>query len=235
MTDYPGWYQDPTRRHPERYFDSNGLPTQLVRSGGHEFTDADALPAPPQPLSYLSATSGAAYSPPTQQVPVVATSTPAPVPARRRRNWWLIGAACLVGVLLVAAITSAVEERQHANTWQHNYQAEQVKYEKEAHTAQSLFASLASTKQQLSTVTNQKNSAVSESNTLATALEDAGTIASELDICVNDTDAVLNDGTESLNLGILDPNLESDATTAGDVCREAQSENATLQQALSGG
>jgi hypothetical protein len=34
MADYPGWYQDPTGRHPERYFDSNGIPTQLVRRNG---------------------------------------------------------------------------------------------------------------------------------------------------------------------------------------------------------
>lgn len=234
MADYPGWYQDPTGRHPERYFDSSGLPTQLVRSGGHEFTDADALPTPPapQPLSYLT-TAPAAYEPPTQQVPVVAPAVPPPPP--RRRNWWLIGAACLLGVLLVAAITSAIEERQHANTWQRKYQAEQIQYEKEAHTAQSLFATLATTKQQLSTVTNQKNSAVSESNTLATALSDAGSIARDLGTCVSDTQLMINDATSSLNSGFLDPNLESDATTAGDVCQQAQSENATLQQALQGG
>ena len=61
MADYPGWFQDPVGRHPERYFDSNGIPTQLVRSGGHEFTDADALPAPP-PSDLTAAPAHAASS-----------------------------------------------------------------------------------------------------------------------------------------------------------------------------
>ena len=61
MADYPGWYQDPTGRHPERYFDSNGIPTQLVRSNGLEFMDADpALPAPlPAPIAPYRVPAGA--------------------------------------------------------------------------------------------------------------------------------------------------------------------------------
>lgn len=133
----------------------------------------------------------------------------------------------------MAAITSAILERNDATTWKHNYQGEQSKYEKEVHTAQSLFASLASTKQQLSNVTNQKNSAVNESDTLATALQDAGSIASDLSTCVDDTDTMINDATQSLNEGFLDSSLDSDANTAGGVCQQAQSENTTLQQILS--
>src|ERR1700722_18847673 len=105
--DYPGWQQDPTGRHPEHYFDSNGIPTQLVRSGDHEFTDAEVPPAAPPPLTYLPVPPPAPYDPPTLQVPAVAPSTPPP--PRRKGKWWLIAAACLVGVLLVAAITAAVQ------------------------------------------------------------------------------------------------------------------------------
>jgi hypothetical protein len=233
MTDFPGWHQDPTGRHPERYFDSNGLPTQLVRSGEHEFTDADALPSAPPLFAYPSVPPPAPYDPPTLQVPAV----PPPVPARptRSRKWRLIGAACLVGVLLVAAITAAVQERGDANTWKHNAQTEQTKYQKEAHAAQSLYATLVSTKQQLATVTNQKNTAVNGENTLSTALQDAGSIASYLGTCVDDIDTMLNDISSSIDSEAVDPSLEPDATTAGDVCRQAQSENATLQQDLSGG
>jgi hypothetical protein len=80
MPDYPGWYQDPTGRHPERYFDSNGLPTQLVRNGGHEFTDTGTLhSAPPSPASsYDFGPPEAVYQPPTQQVPAFAPSVPLP-------------------------------------------------------------------------------------------------------------------------------------------------------------
>ena len=38
--DYPGWYQDPTGCHPEQYFESNGVPTQLARRNRLEFMDA---------------------------------------------------------------------------------------------------------------------------------------------------------------------------------------------------
>jgi hypothetical protein len=40
-----GWYQDPYAIHDDRYF-SAGLPTKLVRDGGHEFYD----PPPDGPL-----------------------------------------------------------------------------------------------------------------------------------------------------------------------------------------
>jgi uncharacterized protein HemX len=231
MTDFPGWHSDPTGRHPERYFDSSGLPTPLVRSGGQEFTDFDTLhPAPPP---FVQSAPTDAYDPPTLQVPAV--TPPPPPPRRSKRNWWLIGAACLLVVLFAAAVTAAFQQHSDATTWKHDDQAEQSKYEGEAHRAQSLSATLASTKQQLSSVTNQKNTAVSKDNVLATALQDAASIASDLSMCVSDTDTMINDATTSLNTGLLDPTLDIDATTAGDVCREAQSENATMQQALSGG
>ena len=80
-----------------------------------------------------------------------------------------------------------------------------TKYGTEVDTANSLSASLASTRQQLSTVTNQKNSAVNENGVLATALSDAGSIAADLSTCVNDTDTMIDDATESIDSGVLDP------------------------------
>jgi hypothetical protein len=44
---------------------------------------------------------------------------------------------------------------------------------------------------------------------------------------------MINDATQSSSEGFLDPALDSDANTAGSVCQQAQSENTTLQQALS--
>lgn len=41
MEGFPGWQTDPTGRHQERYFDSAGVPTGLVRDDGYESTDED--------------------------------------------------------------------------------------------------------------------------------------------------------------------------------------------------
>lgn len=43
MDDQSGWQPDPTGRHQERYFRSNGIPTDQVRDGGIESTDEDRL------------------------------------------------------------------------------------------------------------------------------------------------------------------------------------------------
>ena len=43
MGGFPGWQTDPTERHQERYFDSAGVPTALVRNDGIEFTDEDRV------------------------------------------------------------------------------------------------------------------------------------------------------------------------------------------------
>src|ERR1700683_2318093 len=77
MADYPGGEQDPTGRHPERYFDSNGITTQIVRGNGLEcmdaappsHVDATSLSAPPSvPVTSYRAPAGADYHWPTQQV-----------------------------------------------------------------------------------------------------------------------------------------------------------------------
>ena len=124
MADYPGWYQDPTGRHSERHFDSNGIPTQLVRRNGLEFMDADppshvdatSLSAPPSvPVASYRAPAGTDYHWPTQQVSVAPPASPPPVIMRRKRNWWLIGASCIVGVLLVAAITAAYQQHKDSD------------------------------------------------------------------------------------------------------------------------
>jgi hypothetical protein len=39
MEGFPGWQTDPTGRHQERYFDSAGVPTGLVRNDGFQFID----------------------------------------------------------------------------------------------------------------------------------------------------------------------------------------------------
>jgi len=39
MEGFPGWRTDPTGRHQERWFDSAGVPTVLVRNDGYESTD----------------------------------------------------------------------------------------------------------------------------------------------------------------------------------------------------
>jgi hypothetical protein len=62
---------------------------------------------------------------------------------RRKRNWWLIGASCIVGVLLVAAITAAYQQHKDSDQWQSHYHAEVTKYGTEVDTANSLSASLA--------------------------------------------------------------------------------------------
>jgi hypothetical protein len=46
---------------------------------------------------------------------------------------------------------------------------------------------------------------------------------------------MIYDPTTSENEGFLDPSFDSDATTAGAVCRQAQSHNATLLTSLSEG
>jgi len=43
MDGHSGWQPDPTGRHQERYFNDNGIPTDLVRDDGIEFTDEDRV------------------------------------------------------------------------------------------------------------------------------------------------------------------------------------------------
>ena len=43
MDGHSNWQTDPTRRHQERYFNDNGIPTDRVRDDGIEFTDEDRV------------------------------------------------------------------------------------------------------------------------------------------------------------------------------------------------
>jgi hypothetical protein len=232
MSDYPGWYEDPTGRHPERYFDGNGVPTLLVRNNGVEFDDVEPdipLERPPVPLASHRAPAGDLFH---WAAPEVAPDTKV---VGRKRNWWLIGAGCIVGVLLVGALTAAYLQRRDAENWQRDYHAESAKYRSEVRTANALFATLYVTRQQLSVVTNQQNSHVTETDVLATALTDAQSIATDLNTCVDVTNTMMSAATRSLSTGLVDPSLGSVANTAGDACAQAQLENASLLQALSGG
>jgi hypothetical protein len=239
MTDYPGWNRDPTGRHPERYFDSNGALTQLVRNGQHEFTDSGFLQStpPPPPFPYQPQL-GASYDPPTQQVPAVTSS--APPPARRNRNWWLVGAGCILVVALVAALVAAFQQHKDADTWHNSYRSEVTIYKSEVagykselRKSEFLYFALLSTQKQLSTATNEKNTAVSANAVLTTALGDAGVVAQELNTCVNDIENLISKAAAAAD-GHIAPSFDSDANTAGAVCRQAQSENTTMQETLRG-
>ena len=231
MSDYPGWYQDPTGRHPERFFDGSGVPTLLVRDNGVEFDDVDPdipLARPPAPLASHRAPAGDLFHWATDKKVV-----PDQV-VRPKRNRWLIGVGCIVGFLLVAATTATYVQHKDAENWQRDYHTEVAKYRSEVHTANSLFATLYVTRQQLSVVTNQTNSHVTTDDIVATALTDAQSIATDLNTCLAATDTMISDATRSLRTGIVDPSLGSIANTAGDVCAQAQLDNASLLQALSG-
>lgn len=151
--------------------------------------------------------------------------------ARRQpwRKWVLISAACLLGVLLVAAVAAAVLQHRDADSWSNKYSVELSKYHAEVKRNAALFASLVITKQRLSIESNQKKAAQSQIQTLA------GAVTSDLRTCVDDTGTVSSEVASSVSAGHVLSALESDATTAGDVCGQAQSENSSLQTALSGG
>ncbi len=241
MNHYPGWYQDPTGRHQERYFNSDGIPTQFVRNEGTESWDdgpagpVDAPGTSQRPLaSYRVPAGEEAYWAP--QPPPRSAVTPLPIVVRRQRNWWLIGASCsVVALLLSASIVAVITQHNDADRWKNDYQAEASRYRAEEAKDVSIFAALVVSQEKLAAATTQNNTPVNDNQTLTTARREVGSIAYELNLCAKDTATVISEIQDSLRAGFLDPSLESNATDAGAACREAQTESSTLQGALAAG
>jgi hypothetical protein len=239
---YPGWYQDPTGRHQERYFNSDGIPTQFVRNQGSESWDdgpaspVDAPAASQRPVaSYRVPAGNEAYWAP--QSPPRSAVVPLPIVVRRQRNWWLIGASCFViALLLSAAILGVIQQRNDADRWQSDYQAEATRYRVAEGKDVAIYAALVLSQEKLAAATTKNNDTpTSDNQTLAIVRREAGSIADELKLCTNDTATVISEIQDSLRAGFIDPSLDSNATDAGAVCREAQSETSSLQVAVSAG
>jgi hypothetical protein len=267
VDDSSGWKADPTGRHKERFFNEEGAPTELVRDiesldeGPTEHspdTSTQDLLASDMVESDDERTLLATYVVSDTSIPLAQQNLPAepePLSApglvviKRRRSWWLIAAACILAVLLIGASVVALNQRDSANEWKKNDQAEVHKYKSEVASYNSevssynsevsknnqLSSTLVSTQSQLSAVANQKAQALDQNSVLTASLNDAANVATDLSTCVSDTYNVITAITNESNLGYYDPNLLSEATTAGQTCHQAQSEESSLQQTLSGG
>ena len=241
MNHYPGWYQDPTGRHQERYFNSDGIPTQFVRNQGAESWDdgpvgtVDAPVGSQKPLASYRAPAGAeAYWAP--QAPPTSAVAPLPVVVLRKRNWWLIGASCCaIAIVLTAAAVTVSQQHNDADRWKSDYQAETARYRAEENKNIAIFAALVVSQEKLAAATTHDNSAATDNPSLATARREAGSIAEELSLCANDTATVISEIQDSLRAEFIDPSLEANATNSGAVCRQALSESSALQGALAAG
>jgi hypothetical protein len=238
---YPGWYHDPTGRHQERYFNSDGVPTQFVRNEGSEsWDDGPAFPveaplAPPRPLaSYRVPAGNEAYWAP--EAPPRSALPPVPVMVRPPRNWWLIGAGCCATlVLLAVAIVAVIQQHNHADHWKNEYLTEATRYRTAEAKDVGMFAALVLSQQKLAAATTSSGSPADSYQTLATAREEVRSIAADLNVCANDTATVISEIQDSVRAGFIDPSLESNATDAKVACGQAQSESMSLQGALSSG
>ncbi len=168
---------------------------------------------------------------------------PTPTIVHQRRSPWLIAAMCALTVLLGAAITYAVQEHSAANRWMSEDHAEVLTHGVLTTTlyltdlqVKSLHNQVSSLHSQLSALANQNERALYQNPALAPALQDAQTVAFELNNCVNETQVLLSDISAGLGShGLVPSTSYSDALTANHVCQSAQADDATLQQALSGG
>jgi hypothetical protein len=152
-----------------------------------------------------------------------------------RHNGWAIGAVALLAVLLVVAGALAFQQRSTANKWMHSDQQE---VQRNTTLTASLSASrkqTSSLQSQLSAVSSQKEKALDQNAALTTALQDATGVANDLDTCVTDTQAVISDMVTIAQTDFVTASEDTDATTAGQVCAQAQTANDGLQQVLSGG
>ena len=241
MNHYPGWYQDPTGRHQERYFNSDGIPTQFVRNQGAESWDdgpvrpVDVPVGSPMPLASYRAPAGAeAYWAP--EAPPSSVVAPVPVVVLRKRNWWLIGASCCAMAILVTAAAVIVSQQHNdADRWKSDYQAETVRYRAEEDKDVGMFEALLVSQEKLAAATTHDNSSVNDNQSLTTARREAGSIAQELSLCANETATVISEIQDSLRAGFIDPSLQANATNSGAVCRQAQSESSALQGVLAAG
>ena len=158
---------------------------------------------------------------------------------RKRVPIILVSVLCL---LLIGAGVLAFQQHSVADKWMHNDQQEVHKNAALSSQVSSLHGQVSNLngqvsnlQSQVSAVSNQKEKALDQNAVLTSALNDAAGVANDLNTCVNDTEVVLTDVSDSLSSGFVSPSLQSDATTSGEVCRQAQTEESALQAVLSGG
>jgi hypothetical protein len=205
-------------------------------------TDLEGHAATPRRVEHYDST--------TQEIAPLVTASPVaaipdaqpPVTAKRKRKPLAIAAAIFLVFLLIGTGVLAYQQHTVANKWMHDDQQEV--HQNAALSSQnsslssknsSLSGQVSGLQTQLSAVADQKAKALDQNAVLTTALQDATGVANDLNTCVNDTSVVLTDVSNALSLGFVTAADESDATTTGQVCSKAQSEEAALQQALSGG
>jgi hypothetical protein len=94
----PGWYTDPGNPARQRWFD------------GSRWTDR--VQATPAPAPVVPAPPPVVVPPPPPAPPAPAPTPevvePAPVPKRRARLWWAVGALGVVGVVVVGVVVTLV-------------------------------------------------------------------------------------------------------------------------------
>jgi chromosome segregation ATPase len=143
--------------------------------------------------------------------------------------------------LLIASGVLALQEHSTANKWMHEDQQEIRKNTALSSQVSSLNGQvsnlngqMSNLQSQLSAVANQKAKALDQNAVLTSALQDASSVAADLNTCVNDTQVVLTDISAALSGGFVPASAESDATSAGQFCGQAQAEESALQVVLAG-
>jgi chromosome segregation ATPase len=87
---------------------------------------------------------------------------------------------------------------------------------------------------QLSAQAKAKEKALDENAVLSQLTSEAGVVSNELSTCVDDMDSLLSEIGNDLSYNVYDPDLQSNADTASQVCSTAQADNDQLQSILSG-
>jgi hypothetical protein len=238
--DYPATVR--TSAYPTRSASSDVLDQTLVAQ--IEYVEArEVAPALMPGRQGVEAALVARQTPAVVQTaiaPVSAPASPPPTPVRRPRSRWLVAATCVLAALLGAAIAAGIEQHSVAETWM---KADHTEVRKNAALRAALGSShgkVGSLKHQVSTlqiqllaVSNQKQQALDQNATLTTSLQDASAVATDLNSCINDTETILNSVTTVSRIGSFPSS--SQIAAAQQVCNSAQSEEASLQQTLSGG
>jgi len=160
---------------------------------------------------------------------------------RFRQNRVPIILGSVLCLLLIGAGVLASQEHSTANKWMHADQQEVRKNTALSSQVSSLNGQvsnlngqMSNLQSQLSAVANQKAKALDQNAVLTSALQDASSVAADLNTCVNDTQVVLTDISNALSGGFVPASAESDATSAGQFCGQAQAEESALQVVLAG-
>ena len=168
----------------------------------------------------------------------IATSTR---PGRFRRNLAPIILLSVLSLLLIGAGVLAYQQHSVADKWMHDDQQEVKKnagLTSQVHSlngqVSNLNGQVSNLNGQLSAVANEKAKALDQNAVLSSALQDASSVANDLSTCVDDTAVMISDISDALSSGFVSASAYSDATTAGQVCRQAQSEESALQVVLAG-